>query len=211
MKYVLLFICLCASATVFAQSDKFESAMQNNLKQLGTAETTDDLTQVAAAFERIGDAEKTQWLPYYYAALATIRKGFTDNKADRDAVATTSESQIEKAAAIAPDNAEIYLLKSMAATLHMLVDPMSRWQSFGQKITQYRQKAAKLEPNNPRVYFLEAQNLMGTPEQFGGGKAAAKPLFEKSVALFETYKPINNLYPSWGKQDAMAMLEKIKN
>ena len=94
----------------------------------------------------------------------------------------------------------------MAATQQMLVDPQSRWMTFGAQAGEALQKAMALNPNNPRVYYLQGMSLFGTPEQFGGGKAAAKPLFEKAVALgkAEQEKP---LYPHWSLEQSEAMLK----
>jgi hypothetical protein len=211
MKRIILPFALCVLAiSAFAQSDKYQKSMESNIALLDASKTSDEYTSVAATFERIGDAEKTQWLPYYYAALANIWKGFTDSKADKDAVAEKADALIVKSDAIAPDNAEIFLLKSMTATLRLLVDPPSRWQQYGAAVNENREKAKQLDPNNPRVYFLEAQNLFGTPKEFGGGKDKAKPLFEKSLELFKTYKPSNSLYPNWGQQSSEQMLEQTK-
>jgi hypothetical protein len=211
MKRIILPFALCVLAiSAFAQSDKYQKSMESNIALLDASKTSDEYTSVAATFERIGDAEKTQWLPYYYAALANIWKGFTDSKADKDAVAEKADALIVKSDAIAPDNAEIFLLKSMTATLRLLVDPPSRWQQYGAAVNENREKAKQLDPNNPRVYFLEAQNLFGTPKEFGGGKDKAKPLFEKSLELFKTYKPLNSLYPNWGQQSSEQMLEQTK-
>ena len=209
-QFLFSFAILLFAATSFAQSEKFKSTMQTNIALLDAAKSADDLTRVGATFERIGDAEKTQWLPYYYAAMANIWKGFSDSSTNKDEIATTAETLIAKAEAIEPNNAEILLAKSMTSTLHMLVDPMNRWQQYGAAITENREKAKQLDPNNPRVYFLEGQNIFGTPASFGGGKANAKPLFEKSLALFSTYKAANDLYPAWGQKPTERMLELCK-
>lgn len=197
-------------ATGFAQSDKYQKSMQANKALLDSAKTAEDYTAVAAAFERIGDAEKTQWLPYYYAGLANILKGFTDNKVDKDEVADKADGLIAKAEAIEPKNSEIVLLKSMSSTLHMIVDPQNRWQKYGAMGRETLATAKQLNPNNPRVYYWEAQNLMGTPSAFGGGADKAKPLFEKSLELYKTFKPVNDLYPTWGKEITEKMLSSIK-
>jgi hypothetical protein len=70
--------------------------------------------------------------------------------------------------------------------------------------------AKQLDADNPRIYFWEGQNLFGTPTQFGGGKDKAKPLFEKSLALYKTAKPVSSIYPAWGEKSAQAMLEHCK-
>ena len=208
MKKVILSFALLISATcLFAQSERFQKSMQANIALLDSAKTPDDFTAVAASFERIADAEKTQWLPYYYAALANIWKGFSDAKTDKDEVAGKADALIAKAEAIDPKNSEIALEKSMSATLHMLVDPQGRWQQYGTLVRTGMETAKQLDANNPRVYFWEGQNLFGTPTQFGGGKDKAKPLFEKSVALFKSSKPVSSLHPNWGLKSAEGMLE----
>lgn len=150
------------------------------------------------------------WLPYYYSALATILQGFDDSSVNKDDLAGKADALIAKAEAIEPKNAEIFLLKSMAGTLHMLVDPTSRWQTYSAIIAANRGTAKQIDPNNPRVYYLEGQNLFGTPKSFGGGKENAKPIFEKAVALFKTYKTAGDLYPNWGQKSAEQMLAQCQ-
>lgn len=202
---VSLTMLLLVSAT-FAQSAKFEQAMQQNIALFNSAKTGADLQAASAAFERVANAEKTQWLPYYYAALAHIWRGFAAPKDQQDQIATQADELLAKAEAIEPKAAEIFIAKNMAATIHMLIDPQSRWQTYGPLASQALAVAKKLDENNPRIYFLEGQSAFGTPVQFGGGKDKAKPLFERSVALFDTYKPANSLYPTWGKKQAQDML-----
>ncbi len=207
-KVILSFVLFITTTSLFAQSERFQKSMQTNIALLDSAKTPDDFTTVAAAFERIGDAEKTQWLPYYYAALANIWKGFSDAKVDKDEVAGKADALIAKAEAIEPKNSEIALEKSMAATLHMIVDPQARWQQYGTLVRTNMETAKQLDANNPRVYYWEGQNLLGTPTQFGGGKDKAKPLFEKSLELYKSSKPVSSIYPSWGLKSAQVMLER---
>jgi hypothetical protein len=201
---------LLALTTSFAQSDKYLKGMEKNLVLLDSAKTTEDFTTVAAAFERIADAEKTQWLPYYYASLAHIRKGFVDKNVNKDDVAYKAEALISKAEALEPKNADLHLLKNMAATLHMLVDPQSRFMQYGQKMSEPLAIAKQIDPNNPRVFLMEGQSVLGTPAAFGGGKDKAKPLFEKAIALYEKEKPASPIHPKWGKQTAEALLARSK-
>ncbi|HEX8462631.1 MAG TPA: hypothetical protein VF623_14425, partial [Segetibacter sp.] len=136
-------------ATGFAQSDKYQKSMQTTKVLLDSAKTGEDFTAVAATFERIGDAEKTQWLPYYYGALANLWKGFVDTKSNKDEVADKADVLIAKAEAIEPKNSEIFLLKSMSATLHMIVDPMNRWQKYMARGKDDLATAKQLDPTNP--------------------------------------------------------------
>jgi hypothetical protein len=60
------------------------------------------------------------------------------------------------------------------------------------------------------VYFLQAQSAFYTPEQFGGGKKAALKLFETALAKYESFKPLNDLMPLWGKAATIKMIEECK-
>ncbi len=212
MKTIILsFVVMLFGMVSNAQSEKFTKGMQQNLALLDSAKTSDDYVKVAANFERMADAEKTQWLPYYYAALANVWRGFNDAKSDYDEVGDKADALIAKAEAIDSKNSEIAVVKSMAATMHMMVDPMSRWQKYGMMQREALEMAKQLDVNNPRIYYLEGQTTFNMPEQFGGGKENAKPLFEKSVELFKTFKPVSNLYPKWGQNIAEQMLSKCKS
>lgn len=194
--------------TAMAQNEKYVKTMQANLAKFDTVKTTAGLIDLSNAFVRIGDAEKTQWLPYYYAALALSHAGWFDQKLDKDANAEKIKALCVKAEAI-DDNAEICAVRNMAATQQMLVDPQTRWQTYGPESVAAMEKGLKLDANNPRLLFLQASGVYNTPEQFGGGKEKAKPMLEKALAAFNAEKPIP-LYPSWGKKQVEDLLAAYK-
>jgi hypothetical protein len=208
MKKSILALVLLVSLAAGAQTDKYTQVMQKNLALLDSAKTIDDLQSVAGAFERVGDAEKTKWLPYYYAALAQSRIGWYPQMKDKDANAEKTKALTAKAESI-EKNSELYLIENMTATQQMTVDPQTRWSTYGQEASAALNKGIQADPNNPRLYYLQGMSLFNTPSQFGGGKDKAKPLFEKSVALFKTAQP-KPLYPNWGQQQAEAMLAQCQ-
>lgn len=191
-----------------AQSEKYIEAMKTNLTKFGEAKTNDELVAVANTFERIGNAEKTQWLPYYYSGLSLIRGAMTDNTIDKDKTADKAAELINKIEAL-DKNSEVYVLKYMNATLRMLVNPMQRWQTNGVEAETAYQQGIAIDANNPRLYFLKAMSVMNTPAQFGGGYDKAKPLLEKAVEMGSKANE-NPLYPSWGAAESKAILEEKK-
>lgn len=201
----MLSVALLVTAFGYSQSDKFMQAMKKNIEMMDSAKTTNDYKTVADGFERIGDAEKNQWLPYYYAGLALSIDGWKpDSKVDKDQNAARIKALCDKAAAI-NDNSELYVLRNMAATQQMLVDPQTRWQTNGKEAHEALEKGLKMNPNNPRLHYLRGAALFNTPEQFGGGKAKAKPVLEKAMELFNAEQP-KPLYPRWGIKQAQEML-----
>jgi hypothetical protein len=222
MKHFLLAATTIFSVAAHAQSDKYTDAMTHTLSMFDSAKTPADFQNIAAAFQRIGDAEKTQWLPYYWAGMALARlgwmyfpdpKGVTAIKVDNlsqtvDDLASQINSLQDKADAVATDSSsrsDILTIRNMAATQQMVVDPQSRYMTYGAQANQYLQKAIELNPNNPRPYYLQGMGIYSTPEQYGGGKAQAKPIFQKAVDLgkAEQAKP---LYPHWSLEQSEQML-----
>ncbi|HUB59896.1 MAG TPA: hypothetical protein VL978_04290 [Puia sp.] len=208
MKKTFVLIALLTGLACQAQSDKYVAAMQKNIALLDSAKSIDQLESLAATFERIGDAEKTQWLPYYYAALAQTWVGWNPETKDKDANSRKINAYLAKAEAI-EKNAETYAVENMSATQQMLVDPQNRWMTNGKDASEALQKGLAADPNNPRLYYLQGMSMFNTPAQFGGGKDKAKPLFEKSVALFKTAQP-KPLYPTWGQKQAEDMLAQCQ-
>jgi hypothetical protein len=206
-QFISLFLML-NSLIVFSQNEKYTKAMEKNLSLLDAAKTTQDFQTVANAFARIGETEKNQWLPYYWAGLALSRAGWDDPKIDKEDNAQKIKAYCAKAEAI-EKNSEIYSLLNMAATQEMMVDPQTRWQTYGQEASANLDTAMKLNPDNPRLYYLKGMSVFNTPVAFGGGKDNAKPLFEKAVALYKMEKP-KPLYPHWGRAQAEDMLAKCQ-
>jgi len=208
MKKVLVVVGLLIATVMNAQT-KFEDAMGKGLEQLKEAKSPADLSDLSSYFERVADAEKTQWLPYYYAAFTLYRSAFLNKNADKDKVADKCKDLITKAQAI-ENNADLYCLVQQVAILQLMVDPMSRYSSYGPLASDALESAKKADATNPRIYFLQGMTTFKTPEAFGGGKELAKPLFEKSVELFKTFKPVSPFHPNWGKEEAEKMLEQCK-
>ncbi|HEX7904034.1 MAG TPA: hypothetical protein VF487_09165 [Chitinophagaceae bacterium] len=188
----------------FAQSEKYTGAMKKNIANIDSAFIKNEaamLVDAANSFERIGDAEKTQWLPYYYAAYCQLMYSFMKNDpANNDVIGDKADQLLAKAETLEKSNSEISLLKAMSASVHMMVNPMQRWMVYGPKVQQLSQEAITLDPTNPRPYWFNGVSLKNTPEQFGGGCNTAKPQFEKAVTLFAAFKPASELHPNWGRQ-----------
>ena len=208
-----------ASFVTGQMPDKFVKAMEPKIAAVDTTSTVQGLTDLANAFERIAEAEKNQWLAYYYAAYCNASAGIMAGaggdmmaaKADKtDPFADKAEKQIKKAEDLAKNNSEIFIVKKMIATLRMLGDPMSRYMTYGPEAQAMLDEAKKLNPENPRVYVLEGQDKFYTPEQFGGSKEEAKVLFEKAQKLYETFKPETSIHPNWGKNQVTYFLSHYK-
>lgn len=204
-KLILSFSLSLLGFTAFAQT-AYEKAMTEKISKIETSKTTEELTALTNDFERIGTKENTQWLPYYYAAYATIQKGRvlmrSGKNAELDPIAEQAEKYIAQAEALSPNNAEIYILKKITSGFRMMVDPMSRYMKEAPVAQKALAKAKELDPENPRITVLLAEDAYFTPEQYGGSKPKGVELFKKSLEQFAAYKPKTALDPNWGKAEA---------
>lgn len=205
MKKIILFTAaLFITAGVFAQSEKYTGKMKELTAKLDSLNSADSWTSLAAAFERVGDAEKTQWLPYYYSSFSTLMAANMktmgqQNKDITDPAADKAEAALSKALALTKENSETWVIKKMIATMRMMGDPMNRYMEYGAAAADALNNARQMDPNNPRVYLLEGQDKFYTPEQYGGSKEEARKLFTKSQELFGGFKPETELHPNWGR------------
>ncbi len=184
----------------------YEKVMTEKITKISQTKTSEEFTALANDFVRIGEKEKTQWLPYYYAAFTTIQKGrammMGGKTSDLDPVADEAQKFLDKSIALNSENAENYILQKMIHSLKMMVDPMTRFMTEGNLATQALQKAEKLDPQNPRITLLKAEDTYYTPEQFGGSKTKGLELFQKSQEQFNAYTQKSSLDPNWGKDEA---------
>lgn len=197
---------------IYAQSDKYINAMKANIAAIDTSfKNPKDLLVLANNFERIGNAEKNQWLPYYYAALCQVNYAFMEqDKMKVDAIADKATELIDKADALQPKNSEVSCVKSMIASAHMMVNPMQRYMEYGPESQSHLDAAIQQDPTNPRPEYLQGQSLKYTPEQFGGGCATAKPVLQSALAKYSSFKTASELHPNWGKERVEMLIKECK-
>ena len=205
MKKLLFAMCLMTGIIAFSQT-AYDKVMTEKIASIEKHQTADEFTALANDFKRIGDKEKTQWLPYYYAAFSTIQKGrmaMREGKvADLDPIAADAQKSLDLAMDLSKDNAENLILQKMIHGLKMMVDPQARFMSEGMLAADALSKAEKIDAGNPRITLMKAEDTYFTPEQFGGSKARGLELFQKSLEQFKIYKTKSALDPSWGKGEA---------
>jgi hypothetical protein len=214
-KVILLLLAAITFGSSFAQSGKYLSAMASRVAAIDTTRNAALLEELSNGFERIAEAEKTQWQPYYYAALAKVNAGMTQMNGLRggmaaklDPMADKAEDLLNKAEALSKDNSEIWVVRKMIASMRMIADPMSRYMTYGPIAAEALATARKLNPENPRTYLLEGQDKFFTPEQFGGSKTEAAKLFNTAMEKFNSFKPADSLAPNWGRGTTQYFLQQ---
>ena len=209
MKKILSILALL-SVAIFAeaQNPKYIAAMEKNIAALDTTRDGAKLQNLANNFERIASDEKSEWLPNYYTAYCYVNMTYSTKGNEIDTFCDRAEKFIKVADSISPNNSEIYTLKAQIASARISVNPMSRGQKYGMESGELREKAKELDKTNPRPYYLEGTAYFYTPPMFGGGKDKAKPVFQKALEMYETFKPASTIAPNWGKNSCTYFLKE---
>jgi tetratricopeptide (TPR) repeat protein len=201
MKTVSTIILVMLLMAGYSQENKYELAMLSALDKLHQATNIVEYTRAANIFERIAQSERSEWLPLYHAAHAFLTMGFIEQDAlKKDPYFDKAQQLLDRAFLIAPNESELYTLQAFIYPGMITVDPMIRGPRLIGKMNEALDKAIRLNPENPRSYYLRAVTLVNMPEAFGGGKAVAKPLFETARQKYEQFVPVSPLWPDWGKE-----------
>ena len=205
IRLITMFVFLVCSA-LSAQS-QYETGMQKAFDLWQENKNT----EASALFERIGGAEKDNWLPPYYVALVNTTAAF--NPANKDKVpallAKAQEAQ-DKAMMIAPDNAELLVMQALIHTAWIVYDPMTNGMKLSGKVNAIYAKALAIAPNNPRVVFSKADFEIGSARYFGTDTAPMCAEIERAIELFANFKPESPFHPKWGLDRATQQLEQCK-
>jgi hypothetical protein len=187
----------------------YEQVMAENIQKMYTAQSMEQLTDVANQFERIAAKENDQWLPAYYQAYSYISMLFMEQGMPNDEkspILDKAQAVLDGLKKSSAKESEVFVLQGMLYQMR-ISDEGSAYQ-FSMMADEALTIAEKLNPDNPRAHYLKGCNIFYTPEQFGGGPAKAKPLLEKAQKLFANNKTENSLLPNWGKEHCALMLEQ---
>ena len=199
-RFTTIAISASISALVSAQNPRYTAAMEALVNMIDTAKVGVTYIGASNAFERIAVAEKKEWLPYYYAAYTQVQGSYMGavEKNKVDDAAERADGLIAKADSLNPNNSEIYTVKGQINQLRIQVNPMMRGKKYGTIAGVLLDKAATLDPSNPRPHHLTAISLLYRPAMFGGGKDKACVEFQKAKELFDAAKPADKIAPHWG-------------
>lgn len=212
-KYILICFLFSLILSAYGQTkrEKYIKTMEATIALMDSDDENTNLQDIANKFERIGDAEKKEWIPYYYAALCYNTMAYSQKEGAKiDATLDKAQELVDKAAAIKNDESEIWVLKGMILGGRIMVDPQVRGMQFGPAAGQAYSKAKSLNPNNPRASFFAAQNVYFTPAAFGGGKDKAMPMLKSAMESFDTFKPESSIHPKWGKEYATEFISTLE-
>jgi tetratricopeptide (TPR) repeat protein len=208
---ILLIAVFCFGFSAVSYADDFTDAIMKVKKKMKENENNDEqsLLKIRGDFERILQLNKNRWLVNYYMAMIDMLISYNmTGKKDMDAVKKYTESSLDllnKATDMKDDFGEAYILKFAVSSNRWMYEP-NKMNDIIAMQAEAKDLAMKYDPDNPRLYLVDGITTYYTPEMFGGGVDKALPLFEKSYELFQTYKPVDETYPDWGKDQICGYL-----
>lgn len=213
---LLLVVALFSGVALWAQEDsRYTQYMTQTVALLDTARAGATFARASNTFERIAANAPNEWLPAYYHAycqmMLALDKMESGKPEECGAHLEKAQESLTSAAALSANNSEILALQAYVYQGRLWGDPMTNGPIYAPKAQQVLQEAMRIDPANPRPHYLMGQQLLFTPEFYGGGGKAALPWLEKAEALFESAQPASALHPRWGKGANAYMLSRARS
>jgi hypothetical protein len=206
MKKIITLVALFVAVISSAQT-QFEQGMN---KAFGLWKEGKN-TEASALFERIAAAEKNSYLPNYYIAMINATAVFTEkDKTKIDLLLTKAQDALDIELIKDQANSELYVMQALIYTGYVVADPMTNGMKYSGKVMEAYAKAKALDPTNPRAVFGEADYQLGGAKWTG---VDTKPLcaqVDKSIELFNTFKPATPYSPKWGLDRALEIQKTCK-
>ena len=177
--------------------------------KMDSVQNLSEMMNVSAQFDMLAAKWGNEWSTNYYAAYAKIIASFiVQDIKKKDLFLDEAEKYFGKVKTIDSQNDETWVLAALITNARISVDGQNRGAQYGGIFNQNLSKAEKINPDNPRIYYLKGTSLFYTPEMYGGGKALAKPLFEKAKELFTKEARTSVLKPNWGEKQNLDYLKQ---
>jgi tetratricopeptide (TPR) repeat protein len=193
---------LLITTKVYSSDTLYYSALKNSINLANKEYKLENYQQLHNCCERIISLNKNEWLPYYYGAYAYINMSFIEkNEENREMYCDKAQVYIDEAMKIKSRESELYVLQALLYFARMSISPMLKGPIYISKASSSLSDAEKLDPDNPRIYYLRGKSTIHTPSFFGGGKEAAIPILEKARDMYNKFKPKSTIHPNWGQGD----------
>jgi hypothetical protein len=218
MKKTILIIASAFMMYSFANGqDAYTKQMQQQVKMLDNANTIKEYEQLATNFMRLAQAEKTQWLPYYYSAFCDAKVGWLkqDDPDNIEPFANKADEEIKQAQALIDTGkqktelSELYCVLSMINRARVFINPSTYGRQYGPAASRYIRLAEKANPDNPRALYLDGWEKFSTPKMWGGDKLKAKELLETAKQKLDN-NTVSGIEPHWGKKEVQDILNQLK-
>jgi hypothetical protein len=206
MKNLAMLTLLLLSMQVVASDTSYFAALRSSLELADKEYTVSAYQNLANTCDRIMAIKEDQWLPVYYRAYACIHLAYmTAEEEEKDRLLDQAQVSADAAFTLNPEESENQLLLAMICYGRMEINPMTRATIYFPMASEALERAKKLNPENPRIYYLEGKTTTFKPVFMGGGPEAAWPILEQALQYFKEFDLPFDLYPHWGEEDTLEL------
>ncbi len=188
----------------------YEKAMKDALDKLNQAASVDEMQMIANQFDRIGEVEKDNWLPYYHAAYARVMiAAMEQDIPKKDAYLDAAQLNLDALEKMEHDAVERMALHGFLIMIRMSVDP-SRGMELGQQCAMIVHQAYEMNKQNPRAVLMLAQFNFGSANYMGEDTSEPCAMFDSVLQLLDQPQTDSsaNFLPNWGKDMAIGMKQQ---
>ncbi len=211
MKYLMLIALVLFVGKVSASDTTYFAVLRTSLALADQEYSIPAYQNLANSCERIIVLKKNDWLPLYYCAYAYTHMAYmTKDEERKDNLLDKAQACAETAILINPGESEIQLLVALICYGRMEINPMFRAATYFPRSNDALEKAKALNPENPRIYYLEGKSTLYKPEFLGGGLEAALPILEKAMQNYREFEAPFDIYPHWGEKSTITLYEECK-
>lgn len=206
---------LTLSTLAAAQQGTYEEQLQAAVAELDKTADVAGYQKLESYFVRLAGANTADWLPWYYAAFCNAKIGLLyQQEGDRiEPFSQRGEKQIKKALSLLDtasqkkELAEVYVVMNRVYQSKVFINPMTYGPKFGPVAFRYQEMARQLDPENPRVIYLDAWMKYYAPKMYGGDKDKARELARLALEKLRA-APASGTAPHWGEKACMEILNK---
>ena len=168
---------------------------QNNSKMLSL------IDEFSSLYHKSNNSIFLYWKGYthYYCSIFYLKKSETGKSYEE------LKKGIDALESIKKKNSEDCALLSMLHSFSCQFLKFPKVIQASKSATDYIERALKLDDNNPRVYYVLANNDYYTPETYGGGNKVEEYAL-KALSISSIQKIANPYLPSWGRQESYELL-----
>ncbi|GAB2792981.1 hypothetical protein HNQ93_003683 [Hymenobacter luteus] len=201
-----------ATPAAAGNPDAYTAMMAATIQDLMSTGDPAKLKQADAKLERAAQVAPKDWLPRYYQAYARTITAFVSKEEDetKDKYLDQAEAALAQARKLGGEESELLVVQAYIYQARLSISPMLRSMKYSKMVTETLAQAKKLNPANPRIYLVQANNVYYTPSMFGGGADVAKPLFQEAQTRFTAFKPTSVLAPNWGERQVKGRLKSYE-
>lgn len=202
-------VLLISAVPYYLEGQTLDETLKENYLKMDSAKTLSDMMNVSARFDMMADKWSNEWRSNYSAAyVKTILSFIEQDSRKKDLFLDAADKYLEKTKSLGGKNEETWILAALIVNARIAVDGRNRGMQYNGIFRQNLEKARSINPDNPRIYYMEGSSLFYTPAMYGGGKEKARPYFEKARALFAKKVKSSYFKPDWGEKQNQELLDQ---